>query len=112
MSIPTVDELDKMLDVLSAECAEPTIITVDCPHGGSVYFGIAGGSGFVSNAGQEPYFATIGDTKAKGYTNFDVQGHDTEISNRHLIPLNLARQVLREYFLTGIRLAAVEWEEL
>jgi hypothetical protein len=66
----------------------------------------------VSKASEPPYYTTVGDVTAEGHTTFSFEGHDTEIANRYLIPLNLARQVVRSYFLDGSLLPSVEWEEI
>jgi len=107
-----VVELDKILDGLVARSTEPMIVVVDGPQNESVYFGIAGRSGFVSKATEPPYCTTVGDATAEGYTAFSFEGHNTEIAKRHLIALDLARQVVRDFFLTGSFSPLVEWEEI
>ena len=112
MTVPSVDELDELLDDLSSKGTSPVIIVIDCPDEQFVYFGLAGECGFVSNSGDHPYYATVGDMEATGSTTFDFDGHPTEIANVHLIPLDVARKVIREYVLTGRRSHSVEWQEI
>jgi hypothetical protein len=54
----------------------------------------------------------VGDSYADGVVSFHLLAqHHTEFERRHLIPLALARSVLREFLDTGRRSASVEWEE-
>lgn len=112
LSARDVVELHKILDGLVACSTEPTIVVVDGPQNESIDLGIAGRSGFVSKASESPYYTTVGDATAEGHTAFSFEGHHTEIANRHLIALDLARQAVREFFLTASFSPLVEWEEI
>ncbi len=68
LSAHDVVELDKILDGVAARSTEPTIVVVDGPQNESVYWGIAGRSGFVSKATEPPYYTTVGDVTAEGHT--------------------------------------------
>ena len=110
-------QLDARLDSIAASCKpdRPTIVDLHI-HRHSVSFGLGLPETFVqvqSESGMPPYFVTVGDSTAEGVLTFYLMGsHHTEILRRHAISSVAAREIVREFFVTGERPSEVEWEEV
>ncbi len=67
---------------------------------------------YLTEVSPRRYYITVGKSYIDGVVGFHLLGqHHTEFERRHLIPLALARSVLRGFFDTGRRPTSVEWEE-
>ena len=109
-------ELEEWLDRLADRCSPDAPRTVRvCMHGYEVEIGLGLAESFVHvdhESGMPPHFTTLGDASAEGEVAFYVLGdRQAGTPRRNLIPMALARQVVREFFDTGSRSAAVEWEK-
>jgi hypothetical protein len=85
-----------------------------CCHGceADILLGLPESFVYVTELGPRRYYISLGDPSAEGTTEFYLLGmHHTEWENRHLIPMAVARKVLREFFDTGQRSASIRWEE-
>ena len=111
--VEDVGVLDQLLDNLFATTApsSPLIAVVDGPNEQSVFLGIGGQLSFVSFC-EFPYLTTVGDPAADGEIDYFYQGHHSPIRKRHLIPLDSARLIVREFFLTGTVSSWPTWEEI
>jgi hypothetical protein len=109
-------ELEAWLDKLTDRCTHESPRTVRlCVHGYEVEIGLGSEESFVHidhESGMPPHFTTLGDAQAEGEVVFYVLGDRQGRTPRHnLIPIALARRVVREFFDTGQRSLSVEWEK-
>ena len=117
--LPTVDELDRALDRITAQCApnRPIIVVINA-HGYAITLGLGLPESFVQLAQSDepqtqPYLVTVGNIRADGELAFYFLGeHHTEIARRHLVPTSTAREVARDVFTTGRRSQVTAWEEV
>jgi hypothetical protein len=117
VQLSSVDDLDKWLDEFTTSYSEdlPTIITIDM-HDHQVGIGVGLQQSFVHIehvSGLSPYLITVSDNVSDGYVAFLLHGqHHTEIPKRNLIPAFQARQIVREFCVTGNRSTNAKWEEV
>lgn len=110
-------DLDQFLDEINSEVRneDPIIVTIFM-QGSIVSLGLGLDTSFVqliNESNEPPYWVTLGDTKLDGVVDFFLHGkHHTEISQKNLIPINTARNIVREYYLTGSKSKNVQWEEV
>ena len=111
--IRDVGELDSLLDRLFAEHGpdNPIIAIVDGPCEESVYLGIGGDTSFVSST-EVPYLTTVGTDLRDGEIDYFFQGHHSQVSRKQLIPAQVARKIVREFFSGGVLPSWQEWEPL
>ncbi len=117
VALASVAELDRWLDRIDENCdpESPTIVDVEVhSHVASIGLGIElSFVHLVTESGLPPYCITVGNVNHDESIDFFLYGnHHSEISGRNLIPLQLAREVLREFVLTGVQSSRVEWEEV
>ena len=118
-TISTRQELDQALHKVEARCnPEHPIIVALSVHGYEVGIGLGLPESFVNvksweRGTPESGLITVGDGRAKrGAVFFFLDKQRTEIAQRNLIPMALARQIVREFFETGRRSTSVPWEKL
>ncbi len=106
-----VRELDALLDRLDAEydSRAPIIAVLDGPRDESVYLGIGGEMSFVSST-EWPYLTTVGDSAVHGEIDYFFEGHHSPILRKQLIPAQVVRRILREFFVSGVLSAWQEWK--
>jgi hypothetical protein len=116
--VGTCQELDRMLHRTQLHCTpkHPIVVTLYV-HGHRLEIGLGLPKSFVSIQRCEPTpgpnFISIGDARADWGAAFFFHGwHRTEVPERNLLPATKARQILREYFETGLRSTHIEWETL
>ncbi|HEX5398852.1 MAG TPA: Imm1 family immunity protein [Verrucomicrobiae bacterium] len=116
--IRTCLELDRALHGAELECTfqHPIIVSLYA-HGHRLGIGLGLRDSFVSFQRHKPTpgtnLITVGDARADDRAVFFFLGwRRTEIPRRNLLPSTKARQILREFFETGVRPAIVEWEAL
>lgn len=117
MPINNLRDLDRALDDLAAKALKggPLIVEMISPLEDRLLIGIVQSSAFLSfeqASGNPPYMITVGSAEKSGTVKFDFEGELTEIPRRYCIPLNSARQAIREYFQTGELSKALDWEEV
>jgi hypothetical protein len=108
-----VEELDSLLDKLAAECGSErrTIVIVQGPAEDGVYHGVGGDMSFVSSR-ETPYLTTVGDGSARGEIDYYFEGHHSPILRRNLIPTNVAREIIREFVVSGRLPKWQTWEPI
>jgi hypothetical protein len=116
VEIGSGNELEEWLDQLTDRCGRESPRTVRlCVHGYEVEIGLGLEESFVHvdhESGMPPHFTTLGDARAEGEVAFYVLGdREARTPRRNLIPVALARKVVREFFDTGHRSESVEWEK-
>ena len=116
VAIGTVEELDRLLDQLQQEnIPSPVLVTVELPSSGdSLSIGLGRNESvlnFVSGSGNPPYWSSVGEHEEEEAVSFNFMGELSEIPLRHLIPLDLARQAVRDFVSTGKLSQKVKWEE-
>jgi hypothetical protein len=109
------EQLEQALDRLhaSADAEYPPAVVLRA-FGCSVHIliGLVESFVYVDDADRYRYFVTIGNPDAEGVIGFYLLGeHHTEFERRHLIPISMARRVVREFYDTGHRSSFVQWEE-
>jgi hypothetical protein len=112
----TVEELDRLLDQLQQEnIPSPVLVTLELPSSGdSLSIGLGRAESvlnFVSGSGNPPYWSSVGEHEEDEAVGFNFMGELSEIPLRHLIPLDLARQAVRDFVRTGKLSQKVKWEE-
>ena len=116
VAIGTVEELDRLLDQLQQEnIPSPVLVTVELQSSGdSLSIGLGRKESvlnFVSGSGNPPYWSSVGEHEEDEAVGFNFMGELSEIPLRHLIPLDLARQAVRDFVRTGKLSQIVKWEE-
>jgi len=116
VAIGTVEELDRLLDRIQQEnIPSPVLVTVELQSSGdSLSIGLGRNESvlnFVSGSGNPPYWSSVGEHEEDEAVGFNFMGELSEIPLRHLIPLDLARQALRDFVRTGKLSQIVKWEE-
>jgi DNA-directed RNA polymerase subunit H (RpoH/RPB5) len=117
IDVANSDQLDHLLDELTIKTdpETPTIIYV-YPHGYKAGLGIGSEKSFVTfeqEIGDLPYLITVGDPSAPGvqpFYLFDI--HNTEVPKHNLIPIEKARNILREWIQGGVLSKSLNWEEV
>src|SRR2546423_6518551 len=113
--IRTGEQLDELLDQITAACRPGFPISVILQaHGFRVHIllGLLESFVYLDEVSPTRYFITVGDSHVDGGVDFHLLGqHHTEFERRHLIPADMARRVLREFFDTGRKSEIVQWEE-
>jgi hypothetical protein len=117
IEVSDADELDHLLaEIASNTSPEHPVIVFVYAYGFQVGIGLGHTESFVhfeSASGEPPYIITVGDRKAKGVLAFYLLGnHHTEISQRYLIPISRAREIVRGWLQTGVRPLGQQWEEV
>jgi hypothetical protein len=116
--IETCLELDQALHKAELDCTfERPIIVSLYAHGHQLEIGLGLRDSFVSfqrcKPTPGPSLITVGDARAnRGVVFFFLGWRRTEIPRRNLLPITKAREILREFFETGVRPTIVEWETL
>ena len=118
-TVSTCHELDQALHKVAAGCAtKRPIIVALYAHGCQVGIGLGLPESFVNirsweGGTPESSLITVGkDLALHGAVFFFLDKQHTEIPRRNLIPVTQARQIVREFFETGCRSTAVQWEKL
>lgn len=115
-TVHTIEDLDHVLDRLHQYCtAAPVLATVELPSSGdSLSIGLGRAESvlnFVSGSGDPPYWSSVGEHEKDEAVSFIFMGELSEIPLRHLIPMAVARQAVREFVQTGKLSNKVTWEE-
>jgi hypothetical protein len=115
-TVHTIEDLDQLLDRLQQDCTTaPVLATVKLPSSGdSLSIGLGRAESvlnFVSGSGDPPYWSSVGEHEEDEAVGFNFMGELSEIPLRHLIPLDLARQAVRDFVQTGKLSHKVTWEE-
>ena len=111
-------ELDQALRQAESHCTSQRPIIVSLyAHGHRLGIGLGLPNSFVSFQRSEPTpgpsLITVGDAPAdEGAIFFFLGWRRTEIPRRHLLPMARAREILGEFFETGVRSTIVDWESL
>lgn len=115
--LSSVEELDIWLDVFEKKCSTdfPVIITV-LVHGYEVGIGLGFQVSFVHiehKSGEPPYLITANDILSDEVIAFYLHGnHHTEISKHNLVPTAVAKEIVREFCISGKPSPRVVWEEV
>lgn len=111
--VRNVAELDLLLNKLDAEHGrdDPIILIVGGPGQEDVYFGVGGDMSFVSST-EEPYLTTVGDNSADGEVDYFFQGHHSPVARKQLIPADIARKIIREFFVSGVLPSWQTWKPI
>jgi hypothetical protein len=117
ISVDDPEQLDRAVEtILKRSSADRPTIAQIRGDDYTLTFGLGASESFVqtSEADDEPpYFVTVGDADAEGERVFHFMGvHHTEIPRRHIVPTSVALEIVREFFRTCRRSAAVPWEEI
>ena len=116
--IETCFELDQALHKAELNCtSQRPIVASLFAHGHRLGIGLGMLISFVSIQRSKPTpgpnLITVGDVGAsRGAVSFFLGWRRTEIPRRNLLLVTKARQILREFFETGVRPTMVEWEVL
>lgn len=111
----TGDQLDQLIEQLAARAHPDFPIAVRLQAHGcwvDILLGLPESFVYVNELAPRREYITVGEVHGEDVVSFYLLGqHHTEFERRHLIPLATARRVLRQFFDTGRRSPAVEWEE-
>ncbi len=107
-------ELDSLLDRLHGD-DQPVMAVVESPtNGDSLAIGLGRDVSvlnFVPGSGDPPYFTSLGTDMRDEPVQFNFMGEQSEFPMRNAIPLDAARNAVREFFESGRRSSSIEWEE-
>jgi hypothetical protein len=116
VAVGTSLELDQMLHKVQLRCTpqHPIVVFLHV-HGHRLGIGLGLPKSFVSIQRWEPTsgpsFISIGDAHANWGAAFFFHGwYRTEVPERNSLPAARARQIVREFFETGVRSTNIEWE--
>lgn len=115
--VRTVQQLDDLLDRLHAEYegGVPVLVVIESPMNGDSLAVAVGSSisvvSFVSGSGDPPYFTSLGAHSDEGTIEFNFMGHLSECSRTNAVPIDVAREVVRQFFRTGALSELVQWEQ-
>ncbi len=104
-----------MLDRLTVEApARPLIVVVVSPSGKNISLGLGRELTVVEfqASADPPYYASVRDEAARGLTTFEYDGEETEIEQRHLVPIDAARRAVTEFVKSNARPVGLRWEEV
>jgi hypothetical protein len=108
-------ELDQLLDSLTAEATEPTIVTLIDQTSGRALSLAVGGSHSVLNWIDEndphPYWSSKGNDDNEGLVSFHFGNQPSEFPRSVLVDSQVARDAAHEFLATGER-PAISWQEL
>jgi hypothetical protein len=116
----SVAELDAALDRLHWACepSQPILVCIDLPQH-RLDIGLGADPTFVivnTQSCDGEYWITVADdavagVQIRGSVDFFGCGNHQEMARRNLIPAGVARQVIRNFVVSGQRSASVFWED-
>lgn len=118
--VGSIEELDLLLDQLHDACdpARPMIVSIEYPYECRVDIGLGSPESIVMvwpqfhNAPPGECYMSISGKEVSGTKWFYLQGDgDTELDRKYMIPVNIARQVVRDFILTGKRSEKIKWQK-
>lgn len=118
--VASIEELDSLLDRLHSACdpARPITASIEYPHECRVDIGLGSPDSIIliwpqfHNAPPGEYYMSISGDEVSGTKWFWVEGAaDTEFDRKHLIPIDIARRVVRHFILTGRYSEEIEWQK-
>jgi hypothetical protein len=118
IEVGTEADLDTLLDRLDEEAAasKPTIVRVEASNGATLGIGLGRSQSVLSFEASldPPYFLSAAEEQAgeEPFLVFFYDGHWTEFPRRAAIPIQLAREAVREFARTARRPTVLEWEEV
>lgn len=110
--VATVEELDRVVDELSASADSPFSVElmVDENTAISVVVGLdISLVNFYSATEQPNYLGSVGPWDDDELVVFYHRGHYSEVPKVHFVPIDDAREALRYYFRTGQRPPNITW---
>jgi len=109
----SVGELDSLLDQVHAH-GKPVMVVVEALcNGNSLAIGLGRDKSvlnFVPGSGDPPYFTSLGAEDRDEAIEFDFMGESSEFPVRNSVPIDTARQAMRDFLQTGELSAIIEWE--
>lgn len=115
VEIRSIQELDHLLDDLAAQTPEDRPILVDLIHVESGILEVGIGCRVsvlchVPASGDPPYLVSLGDEAETGDVGFYGYGEWSEFSREECVPIEVARQAAREFFISGGLSTRVRWK--
>lgn len=114
-AIGSLPELEEVLDTAQRKSAgRGRIAMITSPDGPRLDVGVGLSESFLqfTQGDDDPYLISVGSVDTQGVEVFSLEGHETEIPRRNLIPVESARHAAAVFFQTGVRPASVGWEEV
>ena len=116
VSVATCEQVEQLLDRLeeglAGEIAILVLIENESTHD-TLKVGVGGSQSvldYVPGSLEPPYYASLGDSEARGSLIFRFEGEATEIPAKNAVPRDLAREAVRFFCATGQRSPALQWE--
>ncbi|WP_170216169.1 Imm1 family immunity protein [Asanoa ferruginea] len=106
----SVDDLDQLLDALTAQAQDPFDVSVDPGDGTSMSIVIGGPAAVVQWTRDEPWDCQVSSADDDGVVQFAGGGQVSEVPRRLWIDVALARHAIRHYVATGELTPRVRWE--
>ena len=115
--VTSVEELDRILDELTAEAesGQPFIVTLGRDDDSSLSIGVGrpeSVASYISPGLSPPHFISRGEVEHDGPVEFVFSGEITEYPPWSAVPAETARAALRLFYETGELSPQVDWEEL
>jgi hypothetical protein len=118
VAIGPCQELDQALHKAGLQCTplHPIVVTLYV-HAHRLSLGLGLPNSFVIIQRSKPPLGTgyisMGHGRAGwGVVSFFHGWHHTKVAERNLLPTSQARQIVRDFFETGTRSTAIDWETL
>jgi hypothetical protein len=109
------EQVELVLDRLTVDAeGHPFIAVVVSSSGKNISLGLGRELTVVEYqaSADPPYYASVGDEAARGVTTFKFDGEETEIEQRHLVPIEAARRAVAEFVRSDARPIGLRWEEV
>lgn len=117
VAVPSLQELDALLDRLDAEAERdtPFMVTLAREDGSTLSIGLGrpeSTASYVGADGDPPYYMSRGDLGRDDPIEFFSGGEMTEFAPESAVPAEAAREALRVFYETGDLSPNLDWEEI
>lgn len=114
--LATVEDVDRLLEALHARYRgdDPQLVTVELDGGDSLAIGVGQDRSvlnYVSGSKDPPYFTSTGELDLDEPIAFMFNGSLSEFPMRNSVPMQAAREAVKEFCTTGALSPSIAWEE-
>jgi hypothetical protein len=116
-AVRSTGELDQILDRLTADTPADMPRLAELINDAGDSLGLVIGAdvsllSFVGNAGNPPYYISVGELRAEGlFVLYVYGGHYSELPRRYCVSVEEAREAMRVFLEIGCLTDHLQWEE-